>query len=203
MDVLKPFAPLGIDIDIHDDDTQTPVPLHTHRHVLVVEDDPCLKPVWEHMLHKIDPHAHVLWTDSIHEADLHLTNHRKAGLRPALVIADIYLVEKEVTGLDLWRKHKDDTDLRFVLVSSFPLYHFLKIVADDPVHPAYLQKPLDTTECIPLVQGLLHYDHTATGHTHGHAHGHSHGGAHTHEHGHDHTWHEEHQTITTRRHRGF
>lgn len=150
-DIHRENAPEAVDnYDIHEI-------LKTHSKVLVVEDDPALEPIWRHVIGAVDPQIEMIWAGSVAEAERFIEYYKNTGGGLSLVIADIYLIERDRTGMDLWKKHGQQGDLKFIMVSSVSLGNFLKMVGSDPIHPAYLQKPLDLTECVPLVKGMLNY----------------------------------------------
>jgi CheY-like chemotaxis protein len=115
--------------------------------VLVVEDDPSLEYLWGHVLWQVSPRIDMVWAGSVGEAECELLY---APHKPELIISDIHLGDS-VTGIDLWRQHEAASP--FLLVSSLPKHTYLQRAGSQA--PPFLQKPLDPSECVRAVAGIL------------------------------------------------
>jgi DNA-binding NtrC family response regulator len=119
-------------------------------HVLIVEDDLCLKTILSRVLGSIDPHVSYTWATSVEEAQTILSE-----MKVSLVISDLSLLG-ERTGIDLW-EHCGERfpKLPFLMVSGMDLDIFSKRVGRHRIAPPFLPKPFRAGDCRQMVNDLL------------------------------------------------
>lgn len=127
------------------------------KKILVVEDDPTLKPILTRFIYQIDPDIHVDWLDSADEC----LQWKGAGAQLGpwnaydLVLADIY-TPGDTGGLDVlkfFHDHAPQTPV--VMMSTVSMMEFFQKIGNEELLPSFLAKPLDPTECNALISGLL------------------------------------------------
>jgi DNA-binding NtrC family response regulator len=119
-------------------------------HVLIVEDDLCLKTILGRVLGTIDPNVSYTWATSAEEAQMIL-----AEMRVSLVIADFGLVGK-TTGLDLWDYCSENLpEMPFLMISGLDIQRFFKLVGQNRISPPFLSKPFRLGECRTQIHALL------------------------------------------------
>ena len=119
-------------------------------HVLIVEDDVCLKTILGRVLGSIDPNVSYTWATSAEDAKKIL-----AEMKVSLIIADFALFGEE-TGLDLWKHCKElFPSLPFLMISGLGVERFLELVARDRITPPFLPKPFRVGECQQILKALL------------------------------------------------
>jgi DNA-binding response OmpR family regulator len=127
------------------------------KSVLVVEDDPWIRPVLEGVVASIDPSIRVDWFESAEEALVALEARKRDPVMGPydLVIADIFL-EGPGTGLDLWREceHRFG-ETPIVVISSLPKERFELAMERDESIPPFLEKPFSLEEARMLLDGYL------------------------------------------------
>jgi CheY-like chemotaxis protein len=127
------------------------------KSVLVVEDDPWIRPVLEGVVASIDPRIRVDWFESAEEAIAALEARRRDPVQGPydLIVADIFL-DGPSTGLDLWRECEDRfRETPIVVISSLPKERFQLALEKDETSPPFLEKPFSLEEARILLDGYL------------------------------------------------
>ena len=119
-------------------------------HILIVEDDVCLKTILDRVLRSIDPNVSYSWTTSAEEA-LGILSEVKVDL----VIAD-HTLEGVKTGIDLWEEcQKKYPDLPYLMISGLEMKRFFEMVGKKKNSPPFMPKPLRVRECRFMLEGIL------------------------------------------------
>jgi DNA-binding NtrC family response regulator len=127
--------------------------------VFILEDDQDLLPVFEKILHSIDP-LYCMDTASSVEAAIQILEkkNREASESPYdLIVADIFL-EGESDGLDFWHTcEKLYPDTPVIITSGMPMDQFFARLGNQRISPPFLAKPFSMGECKQIFEGMLKY----------------------------------------------
>lgn len=131
-------------------------PLLSPTRVIVVEDDAAFQPLWGHILWCVSPQIDMIWCEDMEAATLELEDLERRADPVKLVISDILLPRRH-TGLELMRKMrtKMKSPPPFVMVSSLTQENYFKLMRLECGAPPYLEKPLEITECVPMIKQVL------------------------------------------------
>ncbi|MGZ3654355.1 MAG: hypothetical protein ACXVB9_16500 [Bdellovibrionota bacterium] len=111
--------------------------------ILVIEDDRALLPIFDWIIHSVNPSLAFHWCASLEEARDHLRKNRYK-----LILSD-FLLEGKGNGLDIWELNGASAKpAEFAMMSTLKLEEFCK-TGDHA--PRYLAKPLD----VGAVQTLI------------------------------------------------
>jgi len=133
----------------------------SRKRVLIVEDDMSMKLMLEQIVRSASPEAIIMASDTEEGASRLIDESASIRDNFDFVIADIFLAGQG-TGIDLWRKYRDH-DTPFVFASVTERSAFDRMVASETIGgtettyekvPAFLQKPLDPTECMKVLRNL-------------------------------------------------
>jgi CheY-like chemotaxis protein len=122
-------------------------------HVLVVEDDVTMEPIWSRVILQTAPYASIDWVTSEPEAERLIQEKALNHQLYDLVIADIFL-PGPLTGIDLLERFEDIAGDRLILTSSLPYERLMQYVGPNR-RPLYARKPLSPVLCQQLVQAIL------------------------------------------------
>jgi len=126
-----------------------------NKRVFIVEDDPMSMEILHGLILDIDPDAEIDWSKSAEGALDLIEEDKNAGRDYDLIIADIFLSEKE-TGLDLWKRCLEKFNgIPLVITSALPLHQYFSTVGQEIHAPTFLAKPYQLNECRALLEGLL------------------------------------------------
>jgi DNA-binding NtrC family response regulator len=113
------------------------------RSVLVVEDDPFMKPILRRILRSIDPTIRLHWAPTFREACQALET-----TQFSMVISDC-LLPHGASGLTVWDLcRKNQPELPFLMISGLSKDSIAKLAGETGEElPAHLSKPLNFTAC--------------------------------------------------------
>jgi DNA-binding response OmpR family regulator len=120
------------------------------RHVLVVDDDLMLKPIFRRVFRRIDPEIRVHWATTVGEACELLSQ-----IPYRMIIVDC-LLDRGSSGLTLWRLCKENhPDLPFLMISGLSRQTIEKIEGPESRVPPFLAKPFLSQDCLSRIRDEL------------------------------------------------
>lgn len=148
MEIVEP-------IQLKEKTTQTDTAKSHITRILVVEDDPTFKPIWNYILESADRHSRLTWANSVDAAEEKMQRAFDQGRGFDLVIADIFLSGNK-TGFDLWQEYEAQLVGRMLMVSSLDRLKMMRLMSGHSNPPPYIRKPLVLEECIETIYEMLH-----------------------------------------------
>lgn len=122
--------------------------------ILIVEDDVTMEALWRYIIDVAAPGSKFEWATTGEVADHLLRDGEKKGREFDLVITDIFLGGAR-NGIELWESHAQSTT-HFLLMSVLTPQRLAVMATPRKAPlPAYLQKPLDPSQCIETIRALL------------------------------------------------
>ncbi|PWU18753.1 MAG: hypothetical protein C5B49_06700 [Bdellovibrio sp.] len=125
-------------------------------HVLVVEDDMSLRPIWQSLFDRFFPIHSMDWVISGSEALNKIRQCSNVGFPYNLIVTDIFLAGAK-TGLDVLDQVQKTTSGPFemILTSGADREKVVEYTKAYPRHPWILGKPLVQAECESVLQHAL------------------------------------------------
>jgi DNA-binding response OmpR family regulator len=127
------------------------------QHILLVEDDLSLQPLFDAIIHDIDPKIEIDWATSAETACqiLEDTSQARGKIPYDLIIVDIFL-EGKITGVDLWTLCQTVfPKMPALLMSQLPVSKYYDFVGKEEICAPFLQKPLNLSESRRTILGYL------------------------------------------------
>ncbi len=126
---------------------------HRSAHILIVEDDITMEPIWKYVIERAVPGASIKWVTTEEAAEKIIAHRLHTSEEFDLIISDIFLSGSR-TGIDLWKRY-GSSNSQFLLMSAVSPTKFAKLVGDAEPSPLYVQKPINPIACIDTISEMF------------------------------------------------
>lgn len=128
-------------------------PNRNRRHILLIDDDISLEPVWRAIINKLKCPCELDWVASSAAAERLLFNKKKSNEHYDVILCDIFLSGSK-TGLDFVNSFANEPT-EYIFTSGVCPHKLTKMLSQQSRKYRILQKPLDLEACQKVLNEVL------------------------------------------------